>query len=277
MLMFYGWKDPEAPAAKAFLIHERSGKDYIDPTFSNIGIQKDIIFGSTVNYKGEPEDLLLDVYSPSEEKAENRPAMFLIHGGGFRPKQDKTQSYIVDMARQFAARGYVCFSTNYRTREKPKEDPEGTLNDALEDVSAALEWVRENASSLGIDPEKIVVAGGSAGGMIAVNLCYPSETFGDKNDLSGVRALVNLWGSPWQNFNFYRVSPGDVPAVIVHGTEDASVAYKNSLELVNQLESNGIANKLISIHGAGHTPRPWMDVFAPQIAVFLNEHALSDE
>ena len=122
-----------------------------------------------------------------------------------------------------------------------------------------------------MDRSRIVVGGGSAGGMIAVNLCYMKEWNAGEWDRSGVVGLVNLWGSPRPDWSFYEVNPEDPPALIVHGTQDASVAFSNALDLVKELESQGVHHELVTVEGAGHTPHRRMDNFVQYIARFLFE------
>jgi acetyl esterase/lipase len=161
---------------------------YLNPIFDNVDVQKDIVFKEVVNHKGEKENLALDVYTPVGDTEINRPAILWVHGGGFSYGNDKTQSYIVSMANRFAKRGYVGVS---------------------------------------IDKEKIIVGGGSAGGMISVILCYKDGSEAEKWDKSGVIGLVNLWGSPDPAWRVSMVDKNDPPTVIVHGTEDPSVPYMN--------------------------------------------------
>ncbi len=121
-----------------------------------------------------------------------RPVFLLMHGGGFRIGNDKTQSYIVKLATDFAKRGYVCVSINYRIRQNPKDDQPGTMADALEDAMSGLNWIRKNHQQLKIDPQKIIVGGGSAGGMLAVNFCYKDHSASGKWDKSGIIGLVDF-------------------------------------------------------------------------------------
>ena len=95
LLMFYGWKDPEAPAARAYLIHETTSERYLNRIFDSVEIQRDIVFGETVNFKGEKQELLLDVYTPAGDTKLKRPTILWIHGGGFQYGNDKSQMYIV--------------------------------------------------------------------------------------------------------------------------------------------------------------------------------------
>lgn len=242
---------------------------YLHPIFDSVDIEKDIVFGEVVNFKGERESLTLDVYTPFGDTEINRPAILWIHGGGFRVGNDKTQGYIVEMAKRFARRGYVGVSINYRVRENPREDIEGTLSQALEDAMSGLNWLRDNGEKYNIDKHKIIVGGGSAGGMIAVILCYKDGTDAEKWDKSGIIGLIDLWGSPDPSWRVSMVDKNDPPTVIVHGTEDPLVPYINSELLKKELIRKKVKCMVIPIEGAGHTPAGHMDDFAVKIAGFL--------
>ena len=254
---------------------ENESLRYLHPIFDNVDIEKDVVFGEVVNFKGETEKLLLDVYTPVGDEEINRPAILWIHGGGFRYGNDKTQKYIVEMANRFARRGYVCVSIDYRVRENPREDIEGTLSNALEDAMSGLTWLRDNGDKYDVDKEKIIVGGGSAGGMIAVILCYKDGNDSEKWDKSGIIGLIDLWGSPDPSWRVSMVDKDDPPTIIVHGTEDPLVPYVNSALLIKELERHEVKCELIPIEGAGHTPADHMDDFAVKIARFLYE-ILSD-
>lgn len=242
---------------------------YLNQVFENIDIQKDIEFGTAINFDGKTEKLLLDVYSPQGDTQTDRPVMLLFHGGGFRPGNDKTQSYIVRLATDFAKRGYVCISANYRLRTTPKEDQKGTITDALTDAMSALDWIRSNNSNLKVDLKKIIVGGGSAGGMLAINFCCKDQTATEKWDKSGIIALLDLWGSPDPSFMFSTVDKNDPPTILVHGTADKLVSYDNSVQLAKQLQNNHVKYELVTLDGGEHTPVKFYDLFAEKIAVFV--------
>ena len=250
-------------------MQKKSGVRYLDPVFDSVQVVKDIIFGEVINYNGKTEKLALDVYTPFSDSKKDRPAIMWIHGGGFRPGNDKTQKYIVQMSQEFAKRGYVCFAIDYRVRETPKEDIRGTVSDAVSDAMLALDWIRKNNGKYGISKEKIIIGGGSAGGMTAVNLCYKDQTISGKWDKKGIIALVNLWGSPDQSRMFAKVDPDDPPTIIVHGTADELVPFANSEQLVRELEKNKIRYELIPIEGGKHTPVDHMEDFSKKISEFL--------
>ena len=227
---------------------------YLNTVFDEVDIRKDINFAQSVNEKGELENLKLDVYAPKGDDKLNRPVILWIHGGGFRHGNDKSQSYIVSMAKRFAMKGYVGVSIDYRLRERPKDDMEKTIYDSVEDAGKALVWIRENAEMLKIDPSKIIVAGGSAGGMIGAYLTLNDNDHIPGVDKSGVIAFVNLWGSPSPSWGELHIDSNDPPTIIVHGMEDKTVAFSNSEKLKAEFDKNNVVNELVPIPEAGHTP-----------------------
>lgn len=240
---------------------------YLHNVFDQVTVQKNVNFGETMTSKGLQQSLLLDIYTPENDSVKNRPVIVWIHGGGFRYGNDKTQSYIVRMARRFARKGYVCVSIDYRVREKPMEDVSGTISDAVEDATKALDWVRKNNKSLGIDVSKIIIGGGSAGGILGSNLCFNDRSA--KKDNEGIIGFVNLWGTPGKKWSTLEIDRNDPPTIMVHGTEDQLVPYSNSVSLAERLGANNIQHELVTIEGAGHTPVKHMDQFENKIADFL--------
>ena len=114
---------------------------------------------------GEPHHLL-DIYRP--EKASARlPVLMYIHGGGFSICSKDTHRPV---GLAYADRGYLVFNVNYRL------SPKHRFPAALEDVSSAYQWIVENAEQYGGDPDRIVIAGESAGANLALALtiacCY---------------------------------------------------------------------------------------------------------
>ncbi len=241
---------------------------YLDPIFDEIEIQKDIVFGESVTFAGNTEKLLLDVYSPANDEKKNRPVIVWAHGGGFKTKYDKSQGYIVAIAKQFAQRGYVCLSVNYRVRENPGEDMSGTLDDAMEDVISGLHWLRNNSNELNIDKDRIVLGGGSAGGFLIANLCYKNADDPSWNKL-GIIGLVNLWGAPDLKWKTWELTKNTSPTIMVHGTEDKGAPFSNAEKLLVELKAKGVKCELVAIEGAGHTPVDHMDDFAKNISHFL--------
>jgi acetyl esterase/lipase len=248
---------------------EKSQIRYLHPVFDNVSIQRDVEFAEVTNFEGKTEKLMLDVYSPDGDKETLRPVILWFHGGGFRPGNDKKQDYIVKFSKDFAKRGYVCVSVNYRIRENPKEDKAGTMADALKDAMSGLSWIRSNQKTLGIDPQKIIVGGGSAGGMLTVNFGFRDQTPTEPWDKSGILGLVNLWGSPEPAYLFSTIDKNDPPMIIIHGKEDKIVPFEYAVNLEKQLEANQVRHEFVPLEGAGHTPMKQYEAFVEKIAAFV--------
>lgn len=140
-------------------------------------------------------DHMLDVYLPDEADAPSdglRPVVMYVHGGAFCMLSKDTHQV---MAMPFAKRGHVVFNINYRL------GPVHKYPDPLEDAAAALLWVMDNARRYGGDPERIVLAGESAGANLITALTYLSthttdEPFGRvlRARAPKIRATIPIYG-----------------------------------------------------------------------------------
>lgn len=108
------------------------------------------------------EDLKMYFNYPDDwEKKDQRPIIIYFSGGGW---VNNSIGQFGQDAEYFAKRGLVTARVDYRVKNR-----HGTMPDkCVEDAKSAVRWVRENAYTLGIDPNKIVAAGGSAGGHMAI-------------------------------------------------------------------------------------------------------------
>src|SRR3954454_8258814 len=107
-----------------------------------------------IRYRGRRK---LDVYLPKDaDPDERRPAIIHVHGGAWVIGSRKEQG--VPLLGHLAANGWVGFNVDY------KLSPRATWPEHLDDVRAAVEWVREHAGEYGVDPGFVAVTGGSAGG-----------------------------------------------------------------------------------------------------------------
>ncbi len=213
------------------------GPRYRTRVFERVDVRENVTFRRIEGAGDTPLDLRLDVYEPAGDAERARPAIMWIHGGGFRPGNDKRQNYIVRMATDFARRGYVSFSIDYRVRENPTNDLEGTVRDAVEDARAALEWIRRHSADYRIDPQWIAVGGGSAGGVTAVNLAALENAEAARTGRRGVFAAIDLWGSPSLSQTVAPLQASFPPTVIVHGTKDTTIPFALSEELAATLKA----------------------------------------
>ncbi len=146
--------------------------------------QKDIEYGKV----GE-RALLLDIYRPAKLD-KPVPGLIFIHGGGWKSGNKKDYQYhCVEMAK----RGYVAASMGYRL------SGEAPFPAAVQDAQCAVRWMREHAAEYGIDPNRIAVMGGSAGGHLSLMVGYAEDdsfpkTGGHDETNAEVQAVVNLYG-----------------------------------------------------------------------------------
>ncbi|MCE9547355.1 MAG: alpha/beta hydrolase [Planctomycetia bacterium] len=113
-------------------------------------------------YKKTPQAKLELVvhYPPGWKAADKRPAIVFFFGGGWT---NGTIKQFEPQAAYLAGRGMVAARADYRVKARHGVTPK----ECVEDAKSAVRWLRENAATLGVDPDKIVAGGGSAGGHIA--------------------------------------------------------------------------------------------------------------
>jgi acetyl esterase/lipase len=109
-----------------------------------------------VRYGGRA--LQLDLYLPARPQPGPVPGIVFVHGGGWRAG---VRANFAPMAIRMAERGYAAATISYRL------SPEARYPAAVIDAKAAVRWMRSHASDYGIDPSRIAIGGGSAGGQIA--------------------------------------------------------------------------------------------------------------
>jgi acetyl esterase/lipase len=236
-----------------------------------VQITKDIPFRVARNEGGEDESLALDVYAPSDASSKTGAAILWLHGGGFKPVCTKEQSYIVALSTAYARKGYVSVASEYRRRREPARDRAGAVGDAVEDGAAALAWIVEHAGAYGIDPARIAIAGGSAGGMLVTALlCAYADIRKRTTVPADLVAFINLWGSPARGALPEHIPAGLPPVLLVHGTDDELVPYTNAENLHRVLTDAGVRADLFTIPSAGHTPVGHMEDIISRIDEFLS-------
>lgn len=113
-------------------------------------------------YKKTPQgELKIHVtFPPGWKDTDRRPGIVFFFGGGWS-KGDVKQ--FAPQADYLASRGMVAARTDYRVKTRHQVSPDA----CVEDAKSAVRWIRAGAASLGVDPDRIVAAGGSAGGHLA--------------------------------------------------------------------------------------------------------------
>ncbi|MFZ5830189.1 MAG: alpha/beta hydrolase [Planctomycetota bacterium] len=99
-------------------------------------------------------------YPPDWKAADQRPAIVFFFGGGWNKG---TIAQFESQAEHLAQRGMVAVRADYRVKSRQGVSP----RECVEDAKSAIRWVRQNAAKLGVDRNRVVAAGGSAGGHLA--------------------------------------------------------------------------------------------------------------
>ena len=117
-----------------------------------------------VAYREGNDAWKLDLAMPSQRGDRPRPAIVFVHGGGWR-SGDKRAGNFIGPAMEFAGKGYVCISVNYRLVNENT-----SITACIEDVKCAVRWLRAHADKYNLDPERVGAYGNSAGAHLVAML-----------------------------------------------------------------------------------------------------------
>lgn len=247
-----------------------------------VDIRRDIEYGAANGKR-----LLLDAYVPPAGE-ERRPAVVMIHGGGWRVGDKASWR---PEAERLAARGWVAFSVNYRLDEPAVFPAE------IDDVQAAVRWVRAHAEEYRVDPARIAAIGESAGGHLAAMLATLGTGPLDRDARVRVgaawsppvdlTALAGDRGAGWvgpllgcnqqtcpdllaQSSPVTHVDGTDAPLYLVNSTAEL-VPLSQSQAMAERLKAAGVDHRLDIYPGNRHALDFRADAWAPTLA-FLEEH-----
>lgn len=180
------------------------------------------------------------VHTPDGWKAtDKRPVIVFFFGGGWT---GGSVNAFLPQAEYFASRGLVTIRADYRIKSKDGVSPA----DCTEDARSAVRWVRANAAKLGIDPQKLITSGGSAGGHLAATTMMSKsvDTKGDDLSISTIPQAMLLFNPVFDMTHekiltrldgdkelARRISPifaldkNAPPCVIFFGSDDALIAH----------------------------------------------------
>ncbi|MDE0659014.1 MAG: alpha/beta hydrolase [Gammaproteobacteria bacterium] len=235
------------------------------PATADVAITPDVVYGHK-----DGMALVYDVFQPAE--ANGASVLYMVSGGWFSgwapPERRQRQfGYLFDA-------GFTVFAVQHGSAPRFK------VPDAVADVRRAVRHVRMNAERFGIDPDRLGVMGGSAGGHLALMLGLASDS-GDANAQDPVLRVsnrvqavvayfppVDLSKSAGPNERFPAldfdpalapdvspilfVSEDDPPVLLIHGDEDRLVPLSNSERMGEALDGVGVANNVVVLQGAAH-------------------------
>jgi acetyl esterase/lipase len=218
------------------------------PNASSVKVEKDVVVG-----KGGDTDLHCDIYRPPAG-TEKRMALVHFHGGGFaRGSKDTLAGKVMPIT----ARGYVSITAQYRLSGVAKWPSQ------IDDAKTHIRWVRANASSLGIDPQRIAIVGSSAGGHIALFTAGQADAglaaciaFYPQTDVKNIAQALMPAGSDEAAINdaspITHIKAGYPPTVIFHGLSDVTIPPENSQHLLQVLRDARVPSELHTFAGVPH-------------------------
>ena len=235
---------------------------------ADIRIEENVLIGIA-----DGRELRADVFRP-EPMNGPLPGLLLVPGGGWRTcfRAPMFEMYGSRMAK----RGFVCVVNEYRVMD------EAPWPAQIQDVKASIRWMRANSGQLGIDPSRIIVAGGSAGGHLSLMVAgssgvaefegtsgnsgvssevaasisfYPVTDMEERVTRPGIEKLFGPSPSPEVVKGaspLHYARPQHPPTMLVHGTADKVVPPFMSIRMYEALEKAGVPVDLHLYAGQEH-------------------------
>ena len=218
-----------------------------------------VVYSETYDWSPSNPGLEMDIYTPSNDIVNNRPLLIFAHGGVY-VEGDKNSNTMVTLCEEFAKRGYVTASIQYRLTNLQSLLSSNSYNifsqtvvNSISDMKSAVRYFRkdvaENNNTFGINPDLIFVGGYSAGAVTAAHLSVIDEgevpdeflpffdesggiegnsgNFGFSSEVSGAILLAGAINTT----NF--LDENDPPIVSVHSTDDNTIDYECASPLGN--------------------------------------------
>lgn len=234
------------------------------------------VYKTTEDASGDPVQLNAYLFYPNEHHSGDERAVAVFYfGGGWK---NGTPNQFTQHCRYLASRGMVAMTVDYRvlTRQGTK-----ALR-CVEDGKSAVRWIRKNAERLGIDPNRVLAGGGSAGGHVAactavvsgfedsaedtsissrpdaLALFNPAVVLASIDDRSPldpekVKGLPDRMGvDPKSLSPIHHVAAGNPPTILFHGRADKTVPYWTAESYRDAMVKSGNRCELVGFDGQGH-------------------------
>jgi acetyl esterase/lipase len=220
----------------------------------------------TIIYKEiDGHELEMVIYKPELKSNLSLPAIVFFFGGGW---VQGTTEHFKQQAEYFASRGMIAICPEYRIRSKHGTTP----FESMKDAKSAMRYIKIHADELGVDTNRIVASGGSAGGHLAACTAIIDEINESTDDLSvstvpmalilfnpvvdtGKRGYgqEKVEGREFEISPVHHISKNVPPTLIMHGKSDTTVPYENVVRFEHAMHQHGNVCKLIGyrkqVHG----------------------------
>ena len=218
--------------------------------------------------------LKLWIFQPAAKSEKPLPCVVFFFGGGW---SSGTPAQFEPQSRHLASRGMIAIVADYRVKSRQNALPA----DCVSDAKACVRWVRANASRLGIDPTRIAVGGGSAGGHLAAAVAtVPGlDTATDDKSVSCLPNALLLFNpgtvmapfpglelkgfgagldkarfgcEPTEISPLHHVKKGLPPTIIFHGKADTTIPYATVEKFTEAMKAAGNRCELVGYEGQTH-------------------------
>lgn len=220
----------------------------------------------TVDSEGKAVELRLHVFAKDKgQEGDKRPAIIFFFGGGW---VGGSPAQFYPHCRELAARGMVAMAAEYRVRGRHGTPPQA----CVEDGKSAIRLVRRVAKEFRVDPDRLVAAGGSAGGHVAAcaGILKGYEAEGEDHKVSSKPNLMILFNpvldtsretgygarkvgdDPESLSPLHQAHKDQPPALVLHGDADKTVSIQSIRRFEKRCEELGAECRLVEYEGAGH-------------------------
>ena len=200
------------------------------PCLTNCARSDDIPEGKIYTYKEEDGVTReMEIHFPKGHDAATElvPGIIMFHGGGWGGGKRDQFRYL---CHYFADRGLVAATVSYRLATKADNGKGSRKRVCITDAKSAIRWYKNNAETLGVDPQRIIAGGGSAGGHVSL-LATTNPELNDpqdnrKHDTSVVAYLLfnpalGMADTKDSEVDFLQhIRPDFSPAIVFFGSED---------------------------------------------------------
>lgn len=232
-----------------FNTFQLAGQEKYDQVFTS-----DIAVETHTYATKDGQNLELDIYIPQNDPDTDRPVLIYVHGGGFQSGSRNSED-IVQFCTNLAEYGYVVASVSYRLTRKdqpggfgcdcPAAEKLATFDAAVADIQDATFYLIQNYEYLGIDPQKIILAGSSAGAEAVLITAYsPPVCYDLPSGPVAYAGVIGMAGAIPDTSIIYEESA--VPSLFFHGTNDNLVPYATAPHHYCEPENPGY----IVLHGS---------------------------